>query len=146
MNTVTVLTCPECGALGLDCEPSGQDGALYSCPECDFYRSFDIQSEEDWQQAESHLEQEWVKLQEVHDLVDYREVDGTMIRVSHAVDSLRTPREIEIALDSDDLVGETVDRIRAQIRKRKQVMKGLDEEIQSLEHIIEEAGNGGENR
>lgn len=146
MNTVTALTCPECGALGLDCEPSGQDGALYSCPECDFYRSFEIQSEEDWQQAESQLEQEWVKLQEVHDLVDYREVDGTMIRVSHAVDSLRTPREIETALDSDDLDGETVDRIRAQIRKRKQVMKGLDEEIQSLEQIIEEAGNGGENR
>lgn len=145
VNTVTVLTCPECGAFGLDCEPSSEDEALYNCPECGFYRTYEIGSEEDWQEAVNELEEEWVRLQEIQDLIDYQAVDGTVIRVAHAVDSLRTPREVESALDNGRLGEETVERIRSQIRKRKQVMKGLDEEIRSLEQIIEGAEKG-ENR
>lgn len=63
MKTVTVLTCPECGALGLDCEPSSEDGALYNCPECGFYRTYQIESEGDWQEAETELEEEWIQVQ-----------------------------------------------------------------------------------
>jgi len=63
LNTVTALTCPDCGALGLDCEPSSEDGALYNCPECGFYRTYEISSEEDWQEAETELEEEWMQVQ-----------------------------------------------------------------------------------
>jgi ssDNA-binding Zn-finger/Zn-ribbon topoisomerase 1 len=142
VNTVTALTCPECGALGLDCEPSSEDEAFYNCPECGFYRTYEIGCKEDWQEAENELEDEWVRLQEIQDLIDYLAVKGTVIRVAHAVDSLRTPREVESALDNGILSEETVEKIRSQIRKRKQVMKGLDEEIRSLEQIIEEAEKG----
>lgn len=193
VNTVTVLTCPDCGALGLDCEPSSEDEALYNCPKCGFYKTYEIGSEDDWQEAENELEEEWIQVQslstdspgvaavveylrenppstadvrnqqfvhsgwspaldqledllvdeETPDLVNYRSVDDDMLRVAHAVGPLRTLREVESAVENDQLGEAAVEKLQVQIRKRKRAMKALDSEIRGLEQIIDEVEKGG---
>lgn len=80
-----------------------------------------------------------MKSENAEELIDYKEINQPPIRIAHAVDSIATVHDIEETIENGD-VAHVEDSLKSQIRKRKQIMTGLDEEIEKLEEIIEEEG------
>lgn len=75
--------------------------------------------------------------------VDLPEELNQPIRVSHAVGSISPPREIVEAVEEDE-DDKLLEKLEVEIRNRKRIMQGLDEEIQLIQEKIEELGSGEE--
>lgn len=72
--------------------------------------------------------------------IDYTDTEYP-IRVSHESDSLFIPedliRSIEKQVERDQVTEKMITVLEQQVRKRKQVMKGLHEEIEQLREKLE---------
>ena len=74
--------------------------------------------------------------------IDYFDIGASPIRVAHSIGSVSTPREISAAIEGEE-DDQLVQKLQAQIRKRKQIMRGLDEEIRFIQDKIEEIQDSG---
>lgn len=73
------------------------------------------------------------------ELQDYNDFEGMPIRCSADIDLLSTVYNIEMGLEEVEEVNpREIEKLRKQVELRKKCMRGLADEIEELEDLLEE--------